>query len=414
MADSRDDEVPEVKAETSDTSERQKDFTRRALLRAGWVVPAVTAINIPRPPRRARRPTTMSTAMHRIWTTSSFTPTSIWIRRRRADHSDHATPASTRRAHRRRIRRAAHRRAAFRRAAHRRAAPDTPPHTDAPHDRPCRCAAHRRAAHRHAAAHRRPAHRHAATHRRAAHRHAAAHRRPACGHAGTRPTMRMRRRISTVMETPTPIMAITPTRMAMTLSMTTPTPGIPITSMMRSIGITATPPPTLITTTSPARAIWIALLSTHRTRTTGMCAIAITTTTAIPPRTTTTWMCPTSIIWIPAIAITRIRRIRITLIFPTRMGPFTTTTPTQCTSTRTVTAPPHADAHGDEHEDQARAVAHTDLSLHTDEFHADASHVDFHGDSGRLGTAACRYPRRFDRYARVTASSACEPLRNVL
>ena len=47
MVDSRDDEVPEVKAETSDTSERQKDFTRRALLRAGWVVPAVTAINIP-------------------------------------------------------------------------------------------------------------------------------------------------------------------------------------------------------------------------------------------------------------------------------------------------------------------------------------------------------------------------------
>ena len=52
MADSRDDEVPEVKAETSDTSERQKDFTRRALLRAGWVVPVVTAINIPSKPRR--------------------------------------------------------------------------------------------------------------------------------------------------------------------------------------------------------------------------------------------------------------------------------------------------------------------------------------------------------------------------
>ena len=32
---------------TPDTSERQKDFTRRALLRAGWVLPAVTAINIP-------------------------------------------------------------------------------------------------------------------------------------------------------------------------------------------------------------------------------------------------------------------------------------------------------------------------------------------------------------------------------
>ena len=47
MADSRDDEAPEVKADTPDTSERQKDFTRRALLRAGWVVPAVTAINIP-------------------------------------------------------------------------------------------------------------------------------------------------------------------------------------------------------------------------------------------------------------------------------------------------------------------------------------------------------------------------------
>src|SRR4029453_11315866 len=47
MANSRDDEVPEVKAETSDTPEGQKEFTRRALLQAGWVVPAVTAINIP-------------------------------------------------------------------------------------------------------------------------------------------------------------------------------------------------------------------------------------------------------------------------------------------------------------------------------------------------------------------------------
>ena len=27
--------------------ERQKDFTRRALLRAGWVVPVVTAVSIP-------------------------------------------------------------------------------------------------------------------------------------------------------------------------------------------------------------------------------------------------------------------------------------------------------------------------------------------------------------------------------
>jgi hypothetical protein len=56
MADLRDGEVPEVKAETSDTSERQKDFTRRALLQAGWVVPMVTAINIPKPPRRPGAP----------------------------------------------------------------------------------------------------------------------------------------------------------------------------------------------------------------------------------------------------------------------------------------------------------------------------------------------------------------------
>ena len=74
-------------------------------------------------------------------------------------------------------------------------------------------------------------------------------------------------------------------------------------------------------------------------------------------------------------------------MFRTRMGPLTTTTPTRCTSTRTVTAPPHTDAHTDEHEDQARAVAHTDLSLHTDEIHIDVSHSDFHGDAGASGDA---------------------------
>jgi hypothetical protein len=28
------------------------------------------------------------------------------------------------------------------------------------------------------------------------------------------------------------------------------------------------------------------------------------------------------------------------------------------------------------------------LSLHTDVFHSDVSHVDFHGDSGKQGTSA--------------------------
>ena len=96
-------------------------------------------------------------------------------------------------------------------------------------------------------------------------------------------------------------------------------------------------------------------------------------------------------------------------MFPTRMGPLTTTTPTQCTSTRTVTAAGIVDAHADEHEDQARAVAHTDLSLHTDEFHTDVSHVDFHGDSGAGGhSQPCRYPRRFDDDAGATRVRTAE------
>ena len=74
-------------------------------------------------------------------------------------------------------------------------------------------------------------------------------------------------------------------------------------------------------------------------------------------------------------------------MFRTRMSPLTTTTPTQCTPTRTVTMQIHVDAHADEHEDMARAVAHTDLDLHKDEFHTDVSHSDFHGDTGLRGTA---------------------------
>ena len=103
MADSRDDEVPEVKAETSDTSERQKDFTRRALLRAGWVVPAVTAINIPSASAQTPAPHNDVHGDMRTSTTSRSTPTSH--RHAHADASstsDAAYRIPTRRTRRRR------------------------------------------------------------------------------------------------------------------------------------------------------------------------------------------------------------------------------------------------------------------------------------------------------------------------
>ena len=157
MADSRDDEVPEVKAETSDTSERQKDFTRRALLRAGWVVPAVTAINIPS--ASAQTPTPHNDA-------HGDAPHLDDILIHDRHPSGYAAPIT-------RPQRPRRRPAYGHAAAHRRPHSDTP-HTDV--------AARGRAD----TAHRRAAHRHAAAHRRAAHRHAAAHRRPAFRHAVTR------------------------------------------------------------------------------------------------------------------------------------------------------------------------------------------------------------------------------------
>ena len=47
MSDSREDAKPPNQRENASVSERQKEFTRRALLRAGWVAPLVTTVNIP-------------------------------------------------------------------------------------------------------------------------------------------------------------------------------------------------------------------------------------------------------------------------------------------------------------------------------------------------------------------------------
>ena len=47
MEDSRGESSPDGVTSTDNTDERQRDFTRRALLRAGWVVPLVTTVNIP-------------------------------------------------------------------------------------------------------------------------------------------------------------------------------------------------------------------------------------------------------------------------------------------------------------------------------------------------------------------------------
>src|SRR5262249_7088326 len=47
MADPRDDEAPDDATHEAETAARQKEFTRRALIRAGWVAPLVTTVNIP-------------------------------------------------------------------------------------------------------------------------------------------------------------------------------------------------------------------------------------------------------------------------------------------------------------------------------------------------------------------------------
>src|SRR5262245_4628935 len=45
--DSRPDDKPKIDQNEAELAERRRDFTRRALLRAGWVVPMVTTVNIP-------------------------------------------------------------------------------------------------------------------------------------------------------------------------------------------------------------------------------------------------------------------------------------------------------------------------------------------------------------------------------
>ena len=47
MADSHEVDRPEGIADDTRAAERRKDFTRRALLRAGWTVPLITTVNIP-------------------------------------------------------------------------------------------------------------------------------------------------------------------------------------------------------------------------------------------------------------------------------------------------------------------------------------------------------------------------------
>ena len=47
MDGSRKDDTADEAQNDSDLTERRKEFTRRALVRAGWVVPFITAVNIP-------------------------------------------------------------------------------------------------------------------------------------------------------------------------------------------------------------------------------------------------------------------------------------------------------------------------------------------------------------------------------
>ena len=80
MDDSRNNDRPNDPQGNAKVTDRQKDFTRRALLRAGWVAPLVTAVNIPSAFAQSPGPP-------------------------HTDHSDHTDLPHT----------------------------DTPPHTDAPH-----------------------------------------------------------------------------------------------------------------------------------------------------------------------------------------------------------------------------------------------------------------------------------------
>ena len=94
------------------------------------------------------------------------------------------------------------------------------------------------------------------------------------------------------------------------------------------------------------------------------------------------------IIWTPAIAITQIPAYQDhTDTFPTRMGPLTTITPTQCTPTRTVTAAHMSTRMPTSTQTRlARSRIPTSTCTRTT-VHLDTSHADFHGDTGPRGTA---------------------------
>src|SRR5262245_66224176 len=70
MSDSREHETPENETRDAGVSERQREFTRRALIRAGWVAPLVTTVNIPS--AAAQTPSPHNDAIQGTRTTSLF------------------------------------------------------------------------------------------------------------------------------------------------------------------------------------------------------------------------------------------------------------------------------------------------------------------------------------------------------
>ena len=356
MADSRDDQLPEVKTETSDTSERQKDFTRRALLRAGWVVPAVTAINIPS--ASAQTPTphndTHGDAGHGDNIIEHLTST--WIRRSprttttpTMSTSPHADTPHTD---------VPHSDAPHTDAPHSDTPPhtdvphsDTPPHTDNPHadvptphtdvphtDTP----PHTDVPHTDTPPHTDVPHTDTPPHTDVPHSDTPAHTdvphsdTPSHGdHADAATHVDVHSDNHGDHGDHSDVHGDVPTFNDHTdlghadhADTVFHTDHLDTAPHARSYGPSSGPghldtPPQH----PPHSDHWDVRHRDHDDN----------GPSASPPGTTTTGMCRTQIIWIPAIAITPIRRIRITLMFPTRMDPLTTTTPTSV----------HIDTHGD-------------------------------------------------------------------
>src|SRR5262245_7085474 len=92
MDESPKDEMIQEATEDASSIERRKEFTRRALVQAGWVVPLVTTVNIPSALAQSAVPTHSDHTDHTD-VPHSDTPPHTDAPHNDAPHSDHADVA---------------------------------------------------------------------------------------------------------------------------------------------------------------------------------------------------------------------------------------------------------------------------------------------------------------------------------